>query len=133
MKNAPVDATLRASVLTQPYNISVLSISHVIVAPGMDGTLPPPATPPPSPTPKAAAPVVVDPPVESPAEEEPAADAPVVEADAPAAEAPVAADAPVADTPVDDVPADNKSGAVKHTVYGLGLGIVGALVSLVVA
>ncbi|KAL6524230.1 hypothetical protein OROMI_031325 [Orobanche minor] len=42
MRGAPIDSKLEGSVASQPYDISVLSISHPIVAPGIDGTWRPP-------------------------------------------------------------------------------------------
>ncbi|PIN03075.1 hypothetical protein CDL12_24402 [Handroanthus impetiginosus] len=136
MRGAPIDAKLEGSVASQPYNISVLSVSHPIIAPGIDGTLTPVSAPPP----KATAPAAdkVPPPAASPVEEEPA-DAPTADSDADApvpAPAPAVADAP-ADAPSPDAPADaddNQSSpptnaAGKQIVSGVSLGLMVALVS----
>ena len=141
MPGSQIDAQLEGSVASMPYNISVLSISHVIIANGIDGNYTPVAAPPPNAPPPAEVPA----PAESP--EEPA-DAPVADgptpseapADAPAADAP--ADAPEADAPTADAPAaDNtpvadanaKSGAGKQVASSLSLGFIVALVSFIAA
>ncbi|CAA0814985.1 Fasciclin-like arabinogalactan protein 3 [Striga hermonthica] len=131
MKGAPVDAKLEGSVASQPYNISVLSISHVIVAPGIDGSLAPVQAPPPKAA-TAAAPEA-DPPAESPEDdlpaEEPSADAEApAPSDAPAAAAP-GPDAAPAD--VDDAqPAPSENAAGRAVVSGVSVGMAAALVSL---
>ncbi|KAL6556547.1 hypothetical protein OROGR_005835 [Orobanche gracilis] len=85
MRGAPIDAKLEGSVASQPYDISVLSISHPIVAPGIDGTWRPISAPPPKATAAAPKPPTapkVPPPAETPEDDLPA-DAPVAYADAP--------------------------------------------------
>ncbi|XP_073136149.1 fasciclin-like arabinogalactan protein 3 [Henckelia pumila] len=137
MKGAPQDIKLLGSVASQPYNISVLSISKPIFAPGIDGSYKPVSAPPPK---SAAAPVnEVPPPAVAESPEEEVADAPA-EADGPvASDAP--ADAPAADTPADATAADApsadaddqtkpKSAAGKHVISGVSLGFVVALASL---
>ncbi|KAL3650961.1 hypothetical protein CASFOL_007364 [Castilleja foliolosa] len=136
MAGAPSDSKLVASVASQPYNISVLSVSKVIVAPGIDGALlaPPPPKPASSPAPAASK---VPPPAESPEDDLPAdgpeADAPDAEADAPASlEAPAAApgsDAAPADDVVDDQTAPPKNAGGKKMVSGVTIGLIVTLVS----
>ncbi|EYU22059.1 hypothetical protein ABFS82_01G040800 [Erythranthe guttata] len=138
MNGAPLDAKVEGSVAKQPYNISVLSISHVIVAPGIDGSFKPVTAPPP----KAPASNATSPPAESPEVEEPAADAPAPDSDVAApADAP-AADAPAADAPgpsPDSAPADADqtpppaNAAGKQMVGGLSIGLVMAFASIVLA
>lgn len=134
MNNAPLVATLEGAVASQPYNISVLSVSQPIIAPGMDGTWKPmPAPPPTAPAP---AEKVPPPPAESPVEEEPA-DAPTPKAAAPSPAADAPAPGPVADAPAadDDVnrSAPPKSAAGKQVVSGVSLGLIIALASFVAA
>jgi len=131
MKGAPIDAQFEGSVASQPYNISVLSISHPIIAPGIDGSLQPVAAPPPK---TAVAPPPADlSPAESPEEE--VADAPVVEAPSEApSDAPTdaPADAPTADAPTADNAADDaRSTAAKHMVSSVSIGLIIALVCFV--
>lgn len=134
MRGAPIDAKLEGSVASRPYNISVLSISHPIIAPGIDGTLTPVSPPPP----KAPAPAAdnVPPPAASPVEEAPA-DAPTADSDANApvpAPAPAVADAP-ADAPSPDAPADADdsqssppaNAAGKQIVSGVSLALILAM------
>ncbi|KAI3468405.1 hypothetical protein Pfo_025068 [Paulownia fortunei] len=119
MKGAPIDSKLEGSVASQPYNISVLSISHPIIAPGIDGTLSPVSAPPP----KAPA-HKVPPPAESP-EEEDAADAPTTDAAAPSpVDAPSVAPSPDSPPADDDAnqspPPKNAAGKSWFLVYHLG-------------
>ncbi|GER39778.1 fasciclin-like arabinogalactan protein 3 [Striga asiatica] len=133
MKGAPVDAKLEGSVATQPYNISVLSVSHVIVAPGIDGSLAPVQAPPPKAAAAAAAPEA-DPPAESPEDDLPAdepsadAEAPAAPSDAPAAAAP-GPDAAPADAD-DAQPAPSENDAGRAVVSGVLVGLAVGLVSL---
>ncbi|XP_051136972.1 fasciclin-like arabinogalactan protein 3 [Andrographis paniculata] len=135
---SPVDAKLLGVVAAQPYNISVLHISHPIMANGIDGnwTAAPPAPAAKSPAPStgktvsdapaasdsgAAAPA----PAASPAAKSPAAAAAPGSAPAPSpADGPGAADAPSGN----DSPADQGSSAAKQVVSGAA-----AVASLVVA
>ena len=145
VKDASLDVTLKASVASQPYNISVLEVSGPIIAPGIDSTAvhPPAASPPkksvaPAPAPlkkkkKAASPA------ESPVEAEaPVADAPTdapasTPAEAPAADTP-AADAPASDaTPVDAAPAPSTSSAGEGSVVSFWVGSAVALVAAFLA
>ncbi|KAG6409705.1 hypothetical protein SASPL_127747 [Salvia splendens] len=116
-------------VAAQPFNISVLSVSQPIIAPGMDGTyFDTPATPPPPP-PAAAAPAPAArkkaPP---PVEEEPVE---VTEAPAPAAApAPTKSPAPSPDADADaaadegeDVNAAEDLTSEKETSGGVDLGV----------
>ena len=142
VKGAQLDARLEGSVAAQPYNISVLSISQPIIAPGIDGMWIPIADEPPAkaPAPGKAAPPSPTP-AESPIEEEVVADAPEPEeaspapapADGPAADAPEA-DADAADTADDS--AKPKSAAGKQAVSGVtsfGLVVALAMASLLAA
>lgn len=91
VQGSPLDSKLEESVASQPYDISVLSISHAIIAPGIDGALRPVSSPPPAPTANQ-----VPPPAESPKEKKPA-DAPAAVKVPPPAETPKKpADAPAA-------------------------------------
>lgn len=141
MTGAPLVSTLVNSVAAQPFNISVLSVSQPIIAPGMDGSWVDPAMPAPpkapAPAPKKAA--AAPPPVaeEPAADDEPAADAP---APSPSSGAPSSAPAPAEDAPAADevqddagaeqVTAKKKSGAVKGVVSGVTVGLVIGLASL---
>ncbi|KAI5673077.1 hypothetical protein M9H77_13441 [Catharanthus roseus] len=95
VRGAPHDVNYLGTVASMPFNISVLSVSKIIVAPGIDGQplRPIASTPKAAPAPKSA---------HSPP---PAAEAPVTEAPV---EAP--ADAPVSDSPTPS-PADSESPA----------------------
>ncbi|KAG8375356.1 hypothetical protein BUALT_Bualt10G0091600 [Buddleja alternifolia] len=127
MKGAPVDAKLEASVLSQPYNVSVLSISKPILAPGIDGALRPASAPPPkavtAPTPSTTA---SPPPAASP-ESDMIADAPAPATESPTSTPPSEAPAPADATPADVTPPP--SAAVKQVVSGVSLGLVVALAS----
>jgi hypothetical protein len=131
VKGAPIDAQFEGSVASQPYNISVLSISHPIIAPGIDGSLPTTAPPPPS-NATAPSPAEVPAPAESP--EEVVADAPTAEAPEPSeapADAPAddTSDAPTADAPAaDNDAADANSAASRHVVSSVSMGLIIALV-----
>ncbi|XP_075499368.1 fasciclin-like arabinogalactan protein 3 [Primulina tabacum] len=139
MKGAPHDIKVLGSVASQPYNISVLSISKPIFAPGIDGSYKPVSAPPPkaaaAPANKVPPPAVAESPEEEVADAPAEADGPVASdapANAPAADAP--ADAPVADGPsadANDQPKP-KSAAGKHVISGMSLGFVVALASLLV-
>lgn len=139
MKGAPIDAQMEGSVASQPYNISVLSISHPIIAPGIDGTMLQPVAAPPQKNRESPPPAVEVPsPAESP-EEEVVADAPAIEAPEPS-EAPAdtpsnaSADAPTADGPnADNTAADSRSAATKQVVSSVSLGILIVLVYVVAA
>lgn len=140
VRGAPLDARLEGPVAAYPYNISVLSISQPIIAPGIDGEWRSPPLRPPPPPPMAKAPAPVEkvsppapPPAESPVEEEPA-DAP---ASAPAP-APGPADAPSADAPAADADdnqeaAKKPNAAAKEVVTGVAFGLVVALASFLAA
>ncbi|RZC71102.1 hypothetical protein C5167_034283 [Papaver somniferum] len=125
VKGAQLDAQLVKSVAAQPYNISVLEVSSLIIPQGIDNSPPSPPPPPsaapapaptkskkaPAPTP-AKAPKSSKSPAPAPAADSPAADVPSpaeAPADAPAADAPTPAAGPVADAPAADKPADDKS------------------------
>ncbi|KAL6533798.1 hypothetical protein OROHE_013631 [Orobanche hederae] len=139
MRGAPIDSKLEGSVASQPYDISVLSISHPIVAPGIDGTWRPISAPPPkatAPAPKASAAPKVPPPAETPEDDLPA-DAPAAYADAPAAyaDASAPADAPASAPGSDaeeadaDPNADNQSpprsaATGKKVVSGVSIGLI---------
>ncbi|KAH6804516.1 hypothetical protein C2S51_032763 [Perilla frutescens var. frutescens] len=137
MPGAPLVSALVNSVASQPFNISVLSVSQPIIAPGMDGSWVEPAAPPP----KAAAPVpaVKEPP--PPTAEEPVADEPTAEAPAPSpADAPAPAPSPAADAPAEDEAGEDasdqepeekkkKSAAVQQVVSGMTVGLVIGLAS----
>ncbi|KAG8375355.1 hypothetical protein BUALT_Bualt10G0091500 [Buddleja alternifolia] len=123
-KDAPVDAKMESSILSQPFNISVLSISKPIVAPGIENLKPvssssaPKAAPAPSKTTPAASP-----------EKEKAASAPTP-ADAPATKAP--APAPKADAPAADQ-SPPSSAAGKQMVSGVSVGLIVAFASFLAA
>lgn len=137
IKGSHLDVKLVNLVAAQPYNVSVLQVSGIIVTPGIDGnfTAPPkkapaPApskakkapspspvgTPTPTPTPSPAADETADSPTESPAE-------------APVSSPPVSADAPAADGKEADAPAPSKSSAMRFAASGLVSGLVVALAS----
>ncbi|KAI7989449.1 Fasciclin-like arabinogalactan protein 14 [Camellia lanceoleosa] len=141
IKGSHLDVKLVNLVAAQPYNVSVLQVSGIIVTPGIDGnfTAPPKkapapapskakakakkapspspvATPTPTPTPSPADDVTADSPTESPAE-------------APVSSPPVSADAPAADGKEADAPAPSKSSAMRFAASGLVSGLVVALAS----
>lgn len=142
MPGSPVDSDLVKSVMSKPYNISVLQVSSVIVPPGLTNEntnkthTPPPSplttapTPSPSKDKKAATPPSKTPAAATPATA-PAADAPA--ADAPAADSP-AAGGPAADSPTgDDSSEDQESGAGQVAVgagAGVSVMVMGALLLL---
>ncbi|CAN4075775.1 unnamed protein product [Withania somnifera] len=118
------DSKLEKSVMNQPYNISILSISQPIVTPGLDGTMAPISAPPP----KVNAPKK-SPTAESPAETEEAESPSEVEAEAPSEEAteapapsedsPSPSPSPDADSPpADAAPATSSAGKLKVS-FGL--------------
>ncbi|EPS61284.1 hypothetical protein M569_13515, partial [Genlisea aurea] len=92
VRGSGLDCKLEGSVASQPYNISVLAVSQVIIAPGMDGTYS--KAPASAPPPKANSPTAV------PSAASPAVDGPALSpvsgpvADAPVADGPAAADSP---------------------------------------
>ncbi|EOY29188.1 hypothetical protein QUC31_020916 [Theobroma cacao] len=94
VKGAPLVSKLLGSVVSQPFNLSVLHVSTPIVAPGFGEAVlappPPPGSPPPSPAPKKAA-------APAPSEEEEADDEESEASDG--APSPAPADAPAADAP----------------------------------
>ncbi|KAL2544551.1 Fasciclin-like arabinogalactan protein 3 [Forsythia ovata] len=137
VKGSPQDTKLLGSVAAQPYNISVLSVSQTIVAPGMDGSLSPIASPPkasaPAPTP--AHKKKVPPPADAPAPSDdsttdapapsdgPTADAPAP-SDGPTADAPAPSDGPTADAPTADTdgkPPANAAGKLSGASFGLAV------------
>ncbi|KAA8525772.1 hypothetical protein F0562_007627 [Nyssa sinensis] len=140
VKGAPVDAKLLRLVAAQPYNISVLEISHIIYAPGIDGNFsapPPPPTRAPAPAPhkprspkkspapspdvvEAPSPVVADPPLEAPAEV-PTADSPTSSPPEPEAPTADSSDKAAAPTP------SKSSGS--RAAFPLSLGVAMGLAS----
>lgn len=142
-QGAPFISNLVAAVAARPYNISVLSVSQPIIAPGMEGfwggdivvTQPPP--------PAVEAPAPVEKPSPPPAAEEPVADEPKAEASAPSpAPSPAPAPAPAGDasdadeteeeTPADETPMMTaKSAAAREVVSGAMLGLMIGLASFV--
>ncbi|CAI9755584.1 unnamed protein product [Fraxinus pennsylvanica] len=137
VKGSLQDTKLLGSVAAQPYNISVLSVSQPIVAPGIDGSLRPIASPPkasapaPAPAHKKKSPPPVDAPAPSddttadvPAPSDgPNADAPAP-ADGPSAVAPAPSDGPTADVPTadsDDKPAKNAAGKLSGASFGFAV------------
>lgn len=139
VQGAPFVSNLVAAVAASPYNISLLSVSQPIIAPGMEGfwggdtvvAQPPPVVEAPPPAEKPSPP---------PAAEEPVADEPTAEASVPSpAPSPAPAPAPADDeseeeTPADDTPAmtmNTKSAAAREVVSGAMLGLVIGLASLV--
>ncbi|GAV63677.1 Fasciclin domain-containing protein [Cephalotus follicularis] len=146
VKNAVLNSKLVGSVLSNPYNISILQVSEPIIAPtytaDQNVATPPPPPPPPQTTAS---------PPKAPQQTAPAPKAKVVDADAPAAapadddapsEAPTSsspatsptADVPAADTPsqpdspADTSPISNKSGSSMMTASGVGIAVVMGLV-----
>ncbi|XP_060181911.1 fasciclin-like arabinogalactan protein 3 [Lycium barbarum] len=127
VKGAERDSKLDKSVMNQPYNISILSLSQPIVTPGLDGTLAPVSAPPP----KANSPASAPPPAEeeeaespeeeaeSPSEEETEAPSPSEDADSPAPSPD--ADAPPADAQSPPTPSPSSAGKLKAS---LGLFVV---------
>lgn len=126
-------------VASQPFNISVLSVSQPIIAPGMDGTYvdAAPATPPPAAAAPAPAITKPPPPAASPVEEETPADESPSQAPASSPAPSPAADEPAADEgegymdAADLTPEKDKSGA--RVVSGLKLGLVMGLAALLAA
>ncbi|CAI9094802.1 OLC1v1030599C1 [Oldenlandia corymbosa var. corymbosa] len=110
---SPRDVTLLGSVLTQPFNLSILSVSGHILTPGVEEyTFTPPPAHAPAPSKPKAVPAP-EPSAEAPSPDE-AADAPTADSPAPTpADAPApaadASDAPSADAPTADDAADAKS------------------------
>lgn len=98
-KDAPRDSKLEKSVMSQPYNISILAISQPIVTPGIGAALAPGSAQPPS----ANAPKSMPPKAESPKAESPASKETEAPSKAPASSK--SADSPSADS----TPADAKS------------------------
>lgn len=124
VKGAPQDTKLLGSVAAQPYNISVLSVSQPIVAPGIDSGLRPIASPP-----KASAPVPSHkkkspPPADAPApSDDTTADAPAP-SEGPTADAPAPSDGPTADVPTadgDNKPAKNAARKLSGASFGLAV------------
>ncbi|KAK4374091.1 hypothetical protein RND71_004768 [Anisodus tanguticus] len=106
VKGAQRDSKLDKSVMNQPYNISILSLSQPIVTPGLDGTLAPVSAPPP----KANSPPSAPPPAESPEEEEEEAKSPSeeeTEAPSPSEDGDSPASSPDADSPASSPDADS--------------------------
>ncbi|KAK4349500.1 hypothetical protein RND71_032255 [Anisodus tanguticus] len=136
VKGAQRDSKLDKSVMNQPYNISILSLSQPIVTPGLDGTLIPVSAPPP----KVISPASAPPPAEkeeakspeeeaeSPSEEETEAPSPSEDGDSPASSPD--ADSPTADSPPADAQSSPQSSAGKLKV-SFGLFVV--LASMVAA
>jgi len=132
VKGSAQDTKLLGSVAAQPYNISVLSVSQPIVAPGIDNSLRPIASPPKASAPAPAHKKKSPPPVDAPAPSDdttadvpapsdgPNADAPAP-ADGPSAVAPAPSDGPTADVPTadsDDKPAKNAAGKLSGASFG---------------
>ncbi|KAL0397176.1 UNVERIFIED_CONTAM: Fasciclin-like arabinogalactan protein 14 [Sesamum calycinum] len=131
---ATIDSNLVKSVVSQPYNFSVLQVTNVIIPVGIDGasnssssTSPSPSTSPGASTSPSMAPGSAPVPSTAPTANAPVTDAPsagVPSANAPAVDTPVAS-APVANTPVangpaaDTPPADNSQSADKALHTGL--------------
>ncbi|KAJ9184168.1 hypothetical protein P3X46_007934 [Hevea brasiliensis] len=105
VKGAPLTASLEGSVVSQPYNISVLKVSRVIEAPGIDNIAP---SPPPGAPEKAPAPAPTKAKSPAPVAEEPVADNAPIEAPT---EAPTPADAPEANAPISSPPEPNSTPA----------------------
>ncbi|GFQ03901.1 fasciclin-like arabinogalactan protein 2 [Phtheirospermum japonicum] len=104
-------------VFTEPYNISVLQVSNIIVPPGVDGPASPIATPPTSSGAPASSETIGATP----------ASAPSPSADGPAADAPAAAMGPAADSPAaTETPAGDSPSA--GTTLSVGLAVVYTLV-----
>ncbi|KAI5660365.1 hypothetical protein M9H77_29158 [Catharanthus roseus] len=107
VKGSPQSASVVGSVAAQPYNISVIQISNVVVPPGLDNVTdssPPTKSPTPAKSPRkspksspSAAPSAESPPAPPPSKTN--------------ARAPASADAPTADGPAADGPAADKSSA----------------------
>ncbi|CAA0831941.1 Fasciclin-like arabinogalactan protein 3 [Striga hermonthica] len=129
MKGAPTDSKLEGSVAALPYNISVLSVSHVIVAPGIDGSWRPINVSAPPPKEAAAAAPEVEAPAESPEDDLPAADGPDVDVETPAS-APAPGPGPnaaPADVEADDeVTVPPASASWRTAVSGSSVGLVAA-------
>ncbi|KAI3932581.1 hypothetical protein MKW98_012552 [Papaver atlanticum] len=139
VKGAQLNAQLVKSVAAQPYNISVLEVSSLIIPQGIDNSPPSPPPPPsaapaPSPTKSKKAPTPA--PAKAPKSSKSPAPAPA--ADSPAADVPSPADAPaeapatgpVADAPAADKPADDKPKSA-GTRAGASLVLGGAFLVIV--
>jgi len=155
-KGSNLTAKLVTSVAAQPYNISVLQITSLILPPGIvlaapsPSNLPPkadtpaatpkksPATPPPDQAPSS------EPAVEAPAPSQEVVSSPAVSpSSAPVADAPVGDDAPVGSPLADDditnspapAPVAPKSGSSRTSVASgvVGVGVVMGLVSSLLA
>ncbi|KAK4435704.1 Fasciclin-like arabinogalactan protein 3 [Sesamum alatum] len=114
VKGAPMDSKVESSVASQPYNISILSISRPIIAPGIDGAFSPAS---------ATAPNASAPAAEGPA----AAESPeVITAAGPEAEGTTPADGG------SDPPSPN-SAAVNQVASGVLVGLIAAVASSFVA
>ncbi|KAI4379733.1 hypothetical protein MLD38_005989 [Melastoma candidum] len=125
MEGGSPDAEFVKAVAAQPYNISVLQISRLIIAPGINMTNPSAASPSPS-----KAPVVTTSPAEAPLAESPTEDDPFFApsgspVDAPA-DAPFA-NAPTADPPLPDAPVESMDHQASLSV---GIAIVMGLIWL---
>ncbi|KAL2544594.1 Fasciclin-like arabinogalactan protein 3 [Forsythia ovata] len=118
VKGSPQDTKLLGSVAAQPYNISVLSVSQPIVAPGIDGRLSPTASPP-----KASAPAHAHKKKASPPSDDSPADAPAPSS-GPSADAPATSDRPTSDAPTadtDNKPHTNSAGKLSGASFGLAV------------
>lgn len=150
-KGAPLTASLVKSVTSQPYNISVLEVSGVIEAPGIENIAPPPPpspgavaapkkapaaappakTPAKSPAAKAPAPSNEEPPtVDAPSE--PPTEAAASPADVPTADAVPVSSPPEAETPTaDDIEAPSSPKSGSSCMYVGGVAMVMGMVACV--
>ncbi|KAL2544552.1 Fasciclin-like arabinogalactan protein 3 [Forsythia ovata] len=124
VKGSPQDTKLLGSVAAQPYNISVLSVSQPIVAPGIDSRLSPTASPPKASAPAHAHKKKASPPSDAPApSDDSPADAPAPSS-GPSADAPATSDRPTSDAPTadtDNKPHTNSAGELSGASFGLAV------------
>ncbi|PHT39993.1 hypothetical protein CQW23_18847 [Capsicum baccatum] len=126
VKGAQLNSRLEKSVMSQPYNISILGISQPIVTPGLDAPLAPTSAPAPKAnTPKSSPPTAESPDVEA------KAPSPSKQAASPEAASPSTnADSPTADSPPSDAQAPSPSSVGKLN-FSFGLFVV--LASIIIA
>ncbi|KAM3379448.1 fasciclin-like arabinogalactan protein 3 [Capsicum galapagoense] len=136
VKGAQLNSRLEKSVMSQPYNISILGISQPIVTPGLDAPLAPASAPAPKAnTPKSSPPTAESPDVEAkataPSKEKTKAPSPSKQAASPEAASPSKnADSPTADSPPSDAQAPSPSSVGKLNV---SFGLFVFLASIIIA
>ncbi|XP_050219960.1 fasciclin-like arabinogalactan protein 3 [Mercurialis annua] len=135
VKGSQVTASLEGSVAAQPYNISVLQVSSIIEAPGIENMAPPPPpapkkAPAPAPTKSAKTPAPV---AEEPTADDSPTEAPTPAADAPDADAPGSSPPEPNTPPADDSPAAAPAASsALHNVVSSGVALAMGLAACMI-